>query len=259
MARLALVPVLSIVVGAVTPVGPRLLASPFQVSKVTEYIVEWQPASLTNPSLIAVLALAALPVLVALRSRERMPWHVVLLLGLALVLALLYLRTLPIAAVILAPLAAGTMNRVLPRESFTRCERVLTAGLAVTGLALAGMLAATTAREPGSGPNDLDPQIAALPQGTVVCNEWGDGGWLIWKHPNVRVTMDSRVEIYSVDHIEAYRDFLGAAPGWQEYPSGVGCAYALLPTDQPVTEALTTRLGWSTVATGTDRVLLRAP
>jgi hypothetical protein len=184
---------------------------------------------------------------------------VVLLLGLTLVLALLYLRTLPIAAVIVAPLAAQTTARLLPREPVARREGVLTVGLAALALVVAGVLAAATARLPGSGPNDLDAQIAALPQGTVVCNEWGDGGWLIWKHPNVRVTMDTRVEIYSVRHIEAYASFLRAAPGWQEYPTGLGCTYALLPIAEPVVEALTTRQHWATVATGIDRVLLRAP
>ena len=45
LGRLALVPVLCLLAGALTPVGPRLLASPFQVSDVTRYIIEWQPPS----------------------------------------------------------------------------------------------------------------------------------------------------------------------------------------------------------------------
>jgi hypothetical protein len=259
LGRLALVPVLCLLAGALTPVGPRLLTSPFQVSEVAGYIIEWQPPSPTSPSLIAVLLLAALPILSGLRTKDRLSWHVVLLLGLTIVLALLYLRTLPIAAAIVAPLAAETSSRVLPREPVARREAVLTASLATLALVVAGFLAVATAGKPGSGPNDLDGPIAALPRGTVVCNESGDGGWLIWKHPNVRVTLDTRVEIYSVEHIEDYARFLRAEPGWQEYPARAGCAYALLPTSEPVVEALTTRLGWSVVATGKNRVLLRRP
>jgi hypothetical protein len=259
LGRAGLVAVLSLVVGAITPVGPRLLASPFQVSDVTSYIQEWQPVGLTNPSLLAVLLLAAVPVIAGLRSRTRMPWHTLLLLGLALTLALLYARTIAIAAVIVAPLAAQTVRGVLPRERVTRQEGVVTATLAALSLVVAGSLAPGRASQPGSGPNDLSPAIAALPSGTILCNEQIDGGWLIYEHPNVRVTMDTRVEIYSVEHIESHLGFIRASPGWQDYPKRLGCQYALLSQKDPVVEALTTRADWTVAASGVDRVLLKAP
>jgi MFS family permease len=253
------VAILSLAVGALTPVGPRLLASPFQVSEITHYINEWQPASVTNPILIGVLVLAAIPLLAGLRGRERMPWRTILLLGLGVALALLYSRTIAVGAAIVAPLAAHTMRNLLPREPITRREGLLTGVLATGSLVVAGVIAAGTAGTPGLGPNDLDKVISALPTGTVVCNEQADGGWLIYKHPNVRVTMDTRVEIYSTDHIDGYLTFLRAAPGWQEYPQRLGCQYSLLDVKDPVVEALARQLGWSPVAKTVDRVLLRAP
>ena len=91
---------------------------------------------------------------------------------------------------------------------------------------------------PAWGANDLDAPLAALPQGTVVCNDYGVGGWLIWRHPNVRPTIDGRVEVYATGHVKEHIDFERAAPGWQAYVRRTGCTYALLTKDQPVVEAL---------------------
>ena len=260
-AVLAAVPVLSVVAAALTPVGTDLLRSPFQVRGITAYITEWQPPSAGDISLIAVLLMALLIVVAMARKGDRRALPVALLLGLSLYLAMTYGRTVAVAAAILAPLMAAALQSLLPisRERVERRERVMVAAAGALGLALGAVLAPSVAARPGLGPNELSPQIASLPAGSIVCNEWEDGGWLILQHPNVKVTQDPRAELYTPEHIRSYLDFVRGAPGWQQYPLANRCDYALLGDQLPVTESLRVQQGWTVVASEGGATLLKAP
>jgi hypothetical protein len=93
----------------------------------------------------------------------------------------------------------------------------------------------------------------------VLCNDYGSGGWLIWKHPNVRPAIDGRTEIYPVQHVESYMTFQGGATGWDDYVDQTGCRWALVPTDLPVAEALVRQTFWTVAARGSTYLLLKAP
>lgn len=259
--RLALVPLASLAVAALTPTGPTLLLSPFAVNETTQYIEEWMPPSLHQPGFLAFLALAATVVLIWARSRRPVRWTEVLLVGLAIGLALLYARTVAMGAAVIAPVAAAAIQTLLPseREPVTRLEVSLTLGLTTLGLLVAALVLPAKAAVPTWGAGDLDAPLSALPGGTVVCNDYGVGGWLIWAHPNVRPTIDGRVEVYATGHVKEHIDFERAAPGWQSYLTSTHCTYALLTKDQPVVEALTDRAHWTVVRRGSQYVLLRAP
>jgi hypothetical protein len=259
--RLALVPVASLAAAAVTPTGPGLLLSPFAVNETTQFIEEWMPPSLKQPGFLFFLLLTGVVVLVWSRARERARWTEVLLVGLAVGLALLYSRTVAMGAAVLAPVAAMTIQRLLPAEPEPRTRREvgLTVGLTALGLLIAALVVPSRAATPTWGANDLDARLAALPQDTVVCNDYGVGGWLIWRHPNVRPTVDGRTEIYDAGHVSRHIDFERAAPGWQRYVARNGCRFALLGKDQPVVEALVAQSHWTVVQRGARYVLLRAP
>jgi len=259
--RLSLVPLGSLTVAAFTPTGPTLLLSPFAVNETTQYIEEWMPPSLRQPGFVALLALAATVVLVWARSRRSVRWTDVLLVGLAIGLGLLYSRTVAVGAAVIAPVAAATIQSLLPpdREPMARREVGLTLGLATLGLLIAALVLPTKAAVPAWGANDLDARLTALPQNTVVCNDYAVGGWLIWRHPNVRPTIDGRVEIYAAGHVKEHIDFERAAPGWQDYVKRTRCTYALLTKDQPVVEALVQQARWTVLQRGSAYVLLQAP
>ncbi|GGN09521.1 hypothetical protein GCM10009721_41760 [Terrabacter tumescens] len=258
-ARLALVPALSVVVAALTPVGPRLFTSPFQVSGVTGMISEWQPPGLTDPGLLAALGLV-LVVVVDQVGRRRADWTVVLLTVLALVLAVTWSRTTGLAAVVLAPLAAMAIQRVTRQEAprIPLRERVAVLVAVVVSLVLAGLLAPATAASPAIGPNGLDAGLARVPTGTVVCNEQSDGGWLMLQHPGLRPTMDTRVELYNVERIRAYLGFVAADPGWQDYADQVGCVYAVLGANAAVVPAMRATGDWQLVDQAGGYALLRS-
>ena len=247
-ARLAVVPALSVGVAALTPVGPRLFTSPFQVGGVTGMISEWQPPHLTDPGLAAALLLVVVVVVdqVVRRSEE---WTIALLTVVALLLAVTWSRTTGLAAVVLAPLAAMAIQRVTRQAvpDVPRRERVAVLVSGVASLVLAGLVAPAAAASPGIGPNGLDAALDRLPAGTVVCNDQTDGGWLMLRHPGLRPTMDTRVELYTVERIRAYLVFVAGEPGWQDYAVQVGCTYAVLPADAPVVAAMRAAGQWTMV------------
>lgn len=248
--RLGLIPFGSLVAAALTPVGPVLLMSPFQVSGVTAYITEWQPPSANDPDFLAALGLILIVVVDAAWHRGGRGLHVFLTTVLAFGLAVTYARTAGVAAAIMAPLTAAALTRLsrLAVPDVSPRERLVTVGFGVGALAVAALLVPASAGKPGLGANELDAEIAALPQGTVICNDWLDGGWLIWKHPNVRVTMDSRVELYSVEHIRSYSAFLNAKPGWENYLAANNCTAALVQFDSPIAGPLADLDGWHVIA-----------
>ncbi|TQM64546.1 hypothetical protein FBY41_0915 [Humibacillus xanthopallidus] len=260
--RLLLVCLGSAVAGALTPVGPILVTSPFQVRDVTQYIDEWQSVGITDPRLLVLLCLVALAVVIGLRRGERTPWHLILLIGLAAGLGLTYARTIAVGAAVIAPIAAGALHEVtrLKREPRRAGPEFAIVGIiAAAALTVSAVTAPAVAATPGLAPNGLNAQLDALPKGTVLCNAWAYGGWLIWRHPDLKVTMDGRAEIYTGDYVTSYVMFELARPGWKEYVSRAGCDYALLQQGKPIVEALTSEARWSKVAEADGGVLLRRP
>jgi hypothetical protein len=76
------------------------------------------------------------------------------------------------------------------------------------------------------------------------------------RHPGLKPTMDTRVELYTVERIQAYLAFMSASPGWQSYPAEVRCTYAVLPTGAAVVRRLVTAAGWHLVAKDDEYSLL---
>ncbi|KGN32340.1 hypothetical protein N802_18420 [Knoellia sinensis KCTC 19936] len=259
--RLVLVPIASVIAACLTPVGPGLLLSPFEVSEYTSYVQEWQSPSIRDVGFAAFVALCGVLVLIWARRGRPVPWVRVLLVGSAVGLALLYARTVPVGMAILAPVAALEIQKATPllREKVSRREVGLTLGAALAGLTLAGALVPSTSAKPGAGANDLDSQLSTLPAGTTVCNDYVLGGWLIWKHPNIRPAVDGRTEIYGLDYFKAYLKFQSGSPGWEEYVGRVGCSFALLAQTDAPAAGLVHQQGWSVVRAGERYVLLRAP
>ncbi len=259
--RLALVPLASLAVAALTPTGPELLLSPFAVNETTQFIQEWMAPSIKQPGFAFFVGMVAVVVLVWARSRDKVSWTDVLLLVLGTGLALLYARTVAVGAAVVAPVAAVTLQGLLPTdpEPLERREVRFTLGLTTLGLVVAAVVVAVRAVAPGSGATGLDPAIAKLPAGTVVCNDYGIGGWLIWSHPNVRPAIDGRVEVYSLAHVREYVAFSAASPGWTAYLTHTGCRWALVSTSSAASEALQKQTGWSVAAKDSEFVLLQAP
>lgn len=249
---------------AVTPLGPALLLSPFQVADNAAGIAEeWRATPLNNVFSIAAMAMVVGTGLAWLWGRRRPPvWKVVLLLT-AMGLVLVMWRLVPMGTIVATPLLADAVGAVGRRpEPRTHRERrqIVISWAVFVALAAAVSLSPAGARAQ-QFPGDLagvDRALDALPPGTVVLDDFALSGWLIDQHPDLVPVADLRVEIYGADYLRSYVRTERVEPGWQELLTTTGARHAVLSTDSALATALQQRLGWTVVASTDDYVLLRA-
>jgi hypothetical protein len=265
--RLLTVALSCVVVAALTPAGPTLLLAPLSVSGYTRFVSEWDPPRLTSPPVAATLFLLAMVVIVWVRSGRRVAWPQLLVWVVALGGALAYTRTVAVAAAIAAPLFVGVLSWALPAAASEsrvetagrrRVEWATIAGSVVLGAVLAAVVLPATTRTADRMPVGLDAALDRLPAGTVVFDEYGLGGYLRYRHPDLVPVIDERTELYSVDYVEGYLDARGAKPGWGDFLVRTGARAALVPSDSAIADALPRDLGWRSLGTSGDYVLLVA-
>lgn len=260
--RLAMIPFFSVIAAALTPIGPRLLLLPFQVSGYGRFVAEWRPATLKDPCFLATLAMAAVCITVWCRRREPVPFTHLAILALGIGWALLYGRTVALGSMMLAPLSAQALESLMPaaRAAYVISRRRERAML-LTGLASAATVTALLVPTVAQGvgdlvPGGLDRQLTALPMRTVVYNQYGTGGWLMLTHPALDPVVDERTEIYSLHYLDSYFDALQVKPGWAATVRTSGATVALLPDDSPLAFALSDQWQWRAIGHDRGFVLL---
>jgi hypothetical protein len=260
--RLLAVPVLSLAAAALTPLGPRLLLSPFSVGRnASEFVGEWQSTSARDPFAMITLAMLALVVLAWVRRRRQPPWWQIGLLLMAVGATLATMRTIAVGAVIAAPLLANEIQlyRDRPVAAATRRSRSAWAALILVALVAAAPLSAARAQQPVGVPLQLAPALSAIPSGTVVLAQGDVSGWLFWANPDLTPVLDPRIEIYPAAHLRAYVAAMAAGPHWDDFVHQNGATYALVLTGSPIATALVERASWLRAGEASGYVLLKAP
>jgi hypothetical protein len=249
-----------VTVAMLTPVGFQLLLAPLAVSRISPFINEWKPTSISDPHAAATLLMGLVVVLAWIRGRDRVSWVRVLLWAAGMVSTLLYARTIAIGAILLAPLVAEVLQAWLPARAVPRSWEVRTlAGGILVSLVLAAVVVPRSAQSPTDVPSAFDPVLAALPQGTVVWNVDALGGWLLYAHPNVEPTMDTRAEVYGPDYLRSYVRAISGYPGWQETVASTGARYAVVTGESALADGLQRQLRWTVVGAEAPYVMLRRP
>jgi hypothetical protein len=260
--RLLAVPALSVVAAALTPVGPRLLLTPIEVSSnAALFVEEWQPTDARDIFAAVTLVMIALALLPWIRGTSARPWWQIALAGTAVVCTLAMFRTIPLGSIIATPLLASALQEQRGHAATPPSRRSTSAwvGLVVAAAIVAAPIAGAVAQKPSGWPEGLRPQLAAIPAKTVVLNDFGAGGWLLWAEPQLTPVIDLRSEIYSIEYIRDYRRTEEVRAGWQEFLHRTKPKYALLKAAAPLTVALREELSWTTVGTNAGYVLLKAP
>jgi hypothetical protein len=253
--RLGAIPLLSVLASLCTPVGPALWSSFGAVQAVSPYIQEWRHPSLTDGATVAVLLAVAIVVLVWSLRRELSLAHAgLLVLGLAW--ALMYTRTVAVGAIIVAPLAAGTIDLAVGRRRRNAgTERWVVAAAWAAGAALAAVLAAHGPTGLVGVPSPMTSALRNLPARAVVWNDDALGGWLMWTEPQLEHTADTRAELYGPDGARRYLRVVSAGQGWESDFDSTHPSVALVRTEVPLVGALEHR-GWSVRARAAGYVLL---
>jgi hypothetical protein len=260
--KLLAVPALSIIAAALTPVGPRLLLTPFEVSSnAAQFVQEWQPTDPRNLFAAVTLAMIALALLPWIRGTSARPWWQIALAGTAVVSTLAMFRTVPVGSIIAVPLLASALQEQRGHAATRLSRRGVTAWVAlVTAAAItAAPIAAVVAQRPYGWSERLRPQLGAIPAKTVVLNDFAVGGWLLWAEPQLTPVIDLRSEIYSMEYIRDYRRTEDVRAGWQGFLDRTKPEYALLKTKATLTAALQEQLHWTAVGKDAGYVLLKAP
>lgn len=253
------VPLATAFAAALTPLGPELYRAVLAVGSRSDYFAEWQPADFTSPSnLTAVLMIVGLGVLL-LRCGTR-DWLTIALTLIAVGSALYSSRTVPVAVAMIVPLVATQVQLLIgSRSPASRAEGIATG--AFVAVALAGLAVATpqTAANPPAQPAWVDKEVGSLPAGTAILNDWGWGGYLMWRYPQLDLVMHGYGDTFTLAELERNRDILDLAPGWDDAVDDLDVSYALLNPDSPLAYALERSLGWRVVRHSRDVALLEAP
>jgi hypothetical protein len=260
--KLLAVPALSLVAAALTPVGPRLLLTPLEVSSnAAQFVQEWQPTDPRDFFAAVTLGMIALALLPWIRGTTARPWWQIALAGTAVIFTLATFRTVAVGSIIAAPLLASALQEQRRRPPAPLARRGVSAWIAlVTAAAIVAVpITRAVAQQPSGWPEGLRPQLAALPAKTVVLNDFAAGGWLLWSEPRLIPVIDLRSEIYSGDYIRDYLNTIEVGAGWQKLVDRTRPTYALLKANAPLTVALREQLKWTTVGKDADYVLLKAP
>lgn len=258
LVRQLAVPVLSAVAAALTPVGPALYPAVLGVTARREYFAEWAPPDYTTGPSLALALLVILVVAVGVRGGPS-SWSDTAFLLLALVLAVYSARTLPLAAVLLVPASCRALQRVLPpRTPAPRWEARSVGALTVGALVVLLALVPRTSERPPPQPDWVTPALTSLPDGTLVADDWGWGGYLMWRYPQLDLLMHGYGDTFTVDELRRNTDIRELNHGWESELAGSGARVALLPPDSRLADALEGQ-GWQPLHLSSDVVMLKAP
>jgi hypothetical protein len=255
---IAAIPVASAVAAALTPVGPALYPAVLLVGSRGKYFAEWQPTNFLRVSGVALLLLAAAVLLRMLRRRTAISWTEALLVCLAGGWAVYTNRTVTVAAMMLVPLAARVYaDARTPRVPRGRGESTaVVVGFAVCLAALA-VAVPRTADHPPEDPEWAEV-VDGLPAGTAVVNDWGMGGWMMWRWPDLNFVMNGYGDIFTDAELERNNQLETTSSGWIAAVKETGARYALLEPGTGLSYGLEQE-GWTIEHRSDDLLMMEAP
>ena len=255
LVQLALIPAGSLVLAGCTPAGWGTYQSLVAIGSRSVYFTEWGPPDLVSATGAPLLVLVGLVVLGGMR-RGPVRWPEALWIGLAVLWAIYSVRTAPVAALMLAPLAARAVQGVLPASSpLSRQELAVVLGAAT--LASAVLVPVGTAREDRQVvPSWVDERLDGLPPGSTVLDEWDFGPYLLWRHPDLDVLLHGYGDVFTDAELVRNAGISRLAPGWREEVASLDPDVALVDPDSALGYALVGDGGWQVVESDDDYVLL---
>jgi hypothetical protein len=177
------------------------------------------------------------------------------------VIALPYIRTMPILAIGLAPIAAAAVS---PRGDHPGNRGISVKGLAartaLVGMTLAGA-AVWTAQVPsmGSGaPFAASEALDRLPGRARVLNEYVLGGWLLWTARDSSPALDGRTEIFEPAYLERALGALAAESHWKSFVTRHHIDAAWVDQESSLAREMR-RAGWTVYFKDTDSFILTPP
>jgi len=241
---------------ALTPNGWYTLTHPIgdpAFRAAGKYIEEFERPEWNSPYVLAVVLMIVGAILLHVR-RDTMTWVTGLLLLSAAAISTTAARSVAVGAVIAAPLLAAALSS--RKHGPTRRELAVVHTVpVVVAIGLALVILDNPSRPSDSLPTAFDSALAALPEESVLFNELGDGGYLTWRHPDLKIVGDGLTDQYTPPWIIGWLEALHNQPGQDAFLARTGADHALLYSNSPFAERLTNG-GWQLLAEGGGRYLL---
>jgi hypothetical protein len=259
--RATLVPLGSAVAAALTPIGPALYGAVLGVGDRARFFSEWQSPDYNNvPAAKALAACLVITLLVMLRAR-RSGWTHILFLIVAGGCAVQSYRTLPIAAIILLPLACAAGQSLMKSSARApgRVEVVSSLGVAALVLAVLAVMVPRTSDQPPAQGAWVSPALSALPAGTGVLTSWEEGSYLMWAYPQLDPLMHGYGDTFTLSELQRNKDIVTLQPGWDAELRRTDVTIAVLDPDSQLAFALRHQEGWNVEHRSSDLEMLRAP
>lgn len=247
-------------VGTLTPAGPRLLLTPFLLRDAAQGVREWQPTSLTSPIAWGLLALLVLMFLGWARAREPIPVSEIVWTLAWAGFALLAVRNIPPATLLLAPVVLGRLQETFPGVSSSlRVPRSWVAAVLVSGGLGALAVVSLVPNLPRGTPLALVARLSDLNEPVRLLNDPNVGGLVIaYAEPQVKVAVDGRADRYGAAFLGEYRDLMNLKPGWQVTLASLHPTHAFLLDDVPLALRLEEDPQWTVLDRADGYVVLAA-
>lgn len=239
------------------PYGIGIFSQTTQVKDASTVITEWQPLNLADPLQAVPFVLGLLALVVAARRRE-----IVLSAALLVTLAgsVTAMRIIPILLLVSMPVLMSAASHPLVLRYFESRRRMLaqcgTLAVAAVTVLVAINLHSLGRPDPATYPSDA---IGSIPSGCTLFNDYMVGGLVILQRPDVRVSLDSRNDLYGADRVNKFMRFIERGDGdLTERLSGADCV--LVPPSSGLAQRLRTDAQWKVQTAETASVLfIRVP
>jgi hypothetical protein len=230
----------------------------FSPHTVTAHVSEWLSPDFHNPRLAWFELFLPLAPATGVWHGVKRRFHWCLLIFGFMHLALLFVRMLPVFAIVCAAPVAAAGEEVLPKLHLWRyvreAERVAKGSRrapitpALWGISFAAILAVGVSPvRLGAGSQIPVAAIRLLPPGRVfTTDQWAD--YFIYAQPDRRVFFDGRNDFYGPAFVRIYLTMLKAEPGWRQILTCYHVSVVLVPTRSSLSAALDYASDWRRVS-----------
>ncbi len=245
----------SLVAAAASPFGVDLLTFPVRLlgrSDVLQYIIEWRRPALGDPATIAV-AFQVLVAVVAMWRAKAWSWSPLVVV--MVVLAATSRRNIPLASIVLLPIAAPLAARWGSLDVGEGAPRRRTIGICVAAVVVIGAVVASMPTDFDLSPYPVAAvtwmsahHLVAQPGLNVVEPDYA-GNYLEFRFgPRAQVFIDDRAELFTAQIVGDYAEgLLAGKRDWRAILDRYGSNIVLWPSDRLLARELARSPEWRIV------------